>query len=152
MKTTTSLVLCISFFSAGVLADDLAHVQQQNWHQWRGPNANGVSSHGDPPVEWDEDTNIKWKAEVPGRGSSTPIVWGNQVFLLTAIKTDRVAESLPKLPEAPTRGGNATLRPGTLVPNSVMGSHLRLLTPGRAANAARPGRRNPKSERTARAR
>ena len=106
MKTTISLILCISFVSAAVLADDFAHDRQQNWHQWRGPNANGVSPHGDPPVEWNEDSNIRWKVEVPGRGSSTPIVWGNQVFLLTAIKTDRVAESLPKLPESSTRGGN----------------------------------------------
>ncbi len=69
-----------------------------NWHQWRGPNANGAAPKGDPPITWDEKTNVKWKAELPGRGSATPIVWGNQVFVLTAIKTDRVAgvNDLPK--------------------------------------------------------
>lgn len=70
-----------------------------NWHQWRGPEANGVSPKADPPVKWDTKTNIKWKVELPGSGSATPIVWGDQVFIVTAIKTDRTVdrESLPKL-------------------------------------------------------
>src|SRR5262249_6253607 len=64
-----------------------------NWHQWRGPLANGTAPKGDPPVSWDASTNIKWKAELPGRGSATPIVWGDQVFVVTAIKTDRTADA-----------------------------------------------------------
>jgi outer membrane protein assembly factor BamB len=59
-----------------------------NWHQWRGPNASGLAPKGDPPLQWDESTNVKWKVEIPGSGSSTPIVWGNRIFLLTAIKTE----------------------------------------------------------------
>jgi outer membrane protein assembly factor BamB len=49
-------------------------------------------------VKWDANTNIKWKAELPGSGSATPIVWGDKVFVLTAVKTDRQAkpEELPK--------------------------------------------------------
>lgn len=47
----------------------------QNWHQWRGPDANGVSPTGDPPIEWDQTRNVKWKAEIPGHGKSTPIIW-----------------------------------------------------------------------------
>ena len=66
--------------------------QQQNWHQWRGPEATGVAPLGNPPVEWSEEKNIKWKVEVPGSGDSSPIVWGDQVFVLTAIKTDRKAD------------------------------------------------------------
>ncbi len=56
------------------------------------------------PLTWDEKTNIKWKAALPGRGSATPIVWGDQVFVVTAIKTDRVADpkDLPK-PDPPLR-------------------------------------------------
>src|ERR1019366_5733288 len=70
-----------------------------NWPHWRGPNANGTAPKADPPITWDANTNIKWKAELPGRGSATPIVWGNQVFIVTAIKTDRVADpkDLPKV-------------------------------------------------------
>src|SRR4051812_47686537 len=68
------------------------------WHQWRGPNADGTAPHADPPVSWGEKTNIRWKAPLPGRGSATPIVWGDRVFVLTAVKTDKIAalEDLPK--------------------------------------------------------
>jgi outer membrane protein assembly factor BamB len=69
-----------------------------NWHQWRGPNADGTAAKADPPVQWDQKTNIKWKAPLPSRGSASPVVWGNRVFVLTAVKTDRAAkeEDLPK--------------------------------------------------------
>ena len=55
------------------------------WGQWRGPDANGVARHGNPPTEWSETQNIRWKVEIPGRGSASPIVWGDKVFLLTAV-------------------------------------------------------------------
>src|SRR5436190_4033544 len=69
-----------------------------NWPHWRGPLANGTAPKADPPTKWDAKTNIKWKAELPGKGSATPIVWGDRVFVLTAVKTDRVAkpDELPK--------------------------------------------------------
>src|SRR5215468_4464926 len=83
-------------------AQDLDHERLNNWHHWRGPNANGTAPKGDPPIVWDAKTNIKWKAPIPGRGSATPIVWGDQVFVVTAIKTDRIAapEDLPKVDPA----------------------------------------------------
>lgn len=74
-----------------------------NWPQWRGPNANGSAAPtADPPVNWDEKTNIKWKASLAGKGSATPIVWGDQVFVLTAVDTGRVAnpKDLPKIDPA----------------------------------------------------
>jgi outer membrane protein assembly factor BamB len=69
-----------------------------NWPHWRGPLANGAAPKANPPITWDTKTNIKWKTELPGRGSATPIIWGDQVFILTAVKTDRVAAAadLPK--------------------------------------------------------
>jgi outer membrane protein assembly factor BamB len=74
----------------------------KNWHHWRGPEANGTAPKADPPINWDKTTNIQWKAAVPGRGSATPIVWGDQVFVVTAIPTDRVAApaDLPKVDPA----------------------------------------------------
>ena len=45
-----------------------------NWPAWRGPLANGVAPQGDPPTKWSETENIKWKVEIPGVGSSTPII------------------------------------------------------------------------------
>jgi outer membrane protein assembly factor BamB len=77
--------------SAPVRADDLTRDQLDNWHQWRGPRATGMAPHGDPPVRWDDKTNIKWKAAIPGRGSATPIVWGDRVVVLTALDTGRAA-------------------------------------------------------------
>jgi outer membrane protein assembly factor BamB len=77
-----------------------------NWPHWRGPLANGTAPKGDPPTKWDAGTNIKWQAPLVGRGSATPIVWGDQVFVLTAIKTDRVAtaDELPKVnPKLPKK-------------------------------------------------
>ena len=55
------------------------------WPQWRGPAATGVAPHADPPVEWSETKNVRWKIELPGRGSSSPVVWGDRIFLTTAI-------------------------------------------------------------------
>lgn len=67
------------------------------WGQWRGPLGTGVSPSADPPTTWDKKTNVKWKVDLPGRGSSTPVVWGDKVFLATAVKSDRAvkAEDLP---------------------------------------------------------
>ena len=64
-----------------------------NWHRWRGPNADGSSYTADPPIHWGVDKNIRWKVEIPGKGSSTPIIWDNKVFVLTAIPTARQQES-----------------------------------------------------------
>jgi outer membrane protein assembly factor BamB len=81
-----------------VRAADFDTAKYQNWHHWRGPDANGAAPKADPPTKWDAATNIRWKAELPGRGSATPIVWGGRVFVLTAVKTDREAPAgeLPK--------------------------------------------------------
>ena len=58
---------------------------EKYWPQWRGPFANGVSTTADPPVEWSETKNVRWKVEIPGRGSSSPVVWGDRIFLLSAV-------------------------------------------------------------------
>ena len=57
----------------------------RNWAQWRGPLGTGVSMTANPPLEWSETKNVRWKVEVPGRGSSSPIVWNDRVFVLTAV-------------------------------------------------------------------
>ncbi len=55
------------------------------WAQWRGPHATGVSRTATPPTTWGETQNVRWKVEIPGRGSASPIVWGDRVYLPTAI-------------------------------------------------------------------
>ncbi|MHC4876954.1 MAG: sulfatase-like hydrolase/transferase [Planctomycetota bacterium] len=74
-----------------------------HWHQWRGPEANGVSRTAKPPLEWSEDRNIKWKVAIEGQGNASPIIWGDKVFVLTAINTGRVDPSLPKPEDQPKR-------------------------------------------------
>lgn len=65
-----SLTLAISF---SALADD--------WPQWRGPDGNSVAAPGDYPTEFSATKNVLWKAKLPGVGSSTPAVWGDQIFV-----------------------------------------------------------------------
>ncbi len=55
---------------------------KKNWTQWRGPTGNGIALQGNPPLEWSETKNIKWKTEIPGKGYSSPIIWGDQIFLI----------------------------------------------------------------------
>lgn len=92
-------LLIITRLCSHVWSDDFAAKREYNWHQWRGPSGGGVAGHGDPPVHWDSHTNIKWKVPIPGEGSATPIVWQQRIFLVTAIKTDRVAKDPPQADE-----------------------------------------------------
>ncbi len=55
------------------------------WPQWHGPLATGVAPRGNPPVTWSEDKNIRWKIALPGKGHSTPIIWGDRIFITTAV-------------------------------------------------------------------
>lgn len=65
-----------------------AEVGSSNWPQWRGPQFNGVAPESDPPTTWSETENIRFKVEVPGHGLASPIVWGDQIFILTAVAAD----------------------------------------------------------------
>ncbi len=77
---------------------------EASWPQWRGPHGNGVAEGADPPVEWSETHNVAWKAAIPGRGLSSPIVWGGRIFLLTAVDTGVAGDrSLPP-PRTDRRG------------------------------------------------
>ena len=84
-------------------ADQFEEAKPNNWHHWRGPDANGVSTTAKPPVQWSPTNNIQWKAPVEGNGSSTPIIWGNKLFVLTAINTGEVDPTLPKPGDQPKR-------------------------------------------------
>src|SRR5688572_16726315 len=88
----------------GVACAATAASFDQNWPAWRGPLLNGVSATADPPVEWSETKNVKWKVKVPGRGTSTPIIWDNQIFLQSAIPTGKKIEPPAGKPET---GGSA---------------------------------------------
>lgn len=55
------------------------------WPQWRGPLGTGVAPRAQPPIEWSETKNVRWKTAIPGKGHSSPIVWGDRIYLTTAI-------------------------------------------------------------------
>src|ERR687896_22369 len=56
----------------------------ENWPQWRGPSLNGVSPETNLPVKWSTTENIAWKLPMPSWTGSTPIVWGDRIFLNVA--------------------------------------------------------------------
>ena len=72
-----------------------AAVAAENWPQWRGMNGQGISTEKQLPTEWGPDKNIAWKTPLP-HGYSSPIVWGDRIFLTTAIEGDVVAGVVPE--------------------------------------------------------
>lgn len=62
---------------------------ERYWPQWRGPLATGEAPHARPPAEWSETKNLRFKLEIPGQGKSTPVIWGDLVFLTTAVPKDK---------------------------------------------------------------
>ena len=89
MRTLTAIVTFL-FILSGTLAGQNSLTEiEKNWTQWRGPYETGVAPTGNPPIEWSESKNVKWKSEIPGIGHSTPIIWKDQMILLTAIKTNK---------------------------------------------------------------
>lgn len=91
MKT---LALCVCV----VLPTLFTATASSNWPAWRGPNHDGTAPEANPPTEWSDTKNVKWKVKLPGHGSATPVVWGDRVFLLAAIGPDKKAEAQPATP------------------------------------------------------
>lgn len=83
IRRAVSGIAALLLASAAVTAQDKPTTP--NWPSWRGPTASGATE-GNPPVSWGEDKNIKWKIAVPGKGLSTPIVWGDLLFIQTAVE------------------------------------------------------------------
>jgi len=65
-----------------------AGVQAANWPSWRGPNGSGVCSGDQPAVEMERNGNVRWKAALPDRGNSSPIVWRDRVFVTETIEKE----------------------------------------------------------------
>ena len=109
------------------------------WPQWRGPLANGISRTANPPIEWSEKSNVRWKVEIPGRGSASPVIWGDRVFVLTAIPgrhqrrrfaraaRRRQSEGRPSLRRD---GARSPRRPRRLAAHRARGSAARSVAPG----------------------
>ena len=83
-KTLVCIIAVCGSLAAADGPSDRGDAKHQ-WPQWRGPLGTGVAPNADPPVEWSESRNVRWKKTLPGRGFSTPIVWGDRVFVTTAV-------------------------------------------------------------------
>lgn len=85
----------------------VVEADSNHWPTWRGPNLTGMA-HGTAPTRWSDTSNIKWKAAIPGRGFSTPVIWGDTMFLTTAIPTAQAAPN----PQTESQGGGRRGGPG----------------------------------------
>ncbi len=86
MKILFGLLLAISHFvmaTQGISED-------RGWPQWRGPDGTGKTSATEVPSAWGTDLNVKWRVELPEPGNSTPVVWGERVFLTQPISASNL--------------------------------------------------------------
>lgn len=88
IRATSAILVAVATITLHASVSD-----PKNWGQWRGPEMTGVSRTAKPPLEWSETKHIKWKVEIPGRGSSSPVVWNDRIFLLTAIPVGVTGEA-----------------------------------------------------------
>ena len=81
----------------GIIASGISG--EGDWAYWRGPDSDGMA-RGDAPLNWSDTENVRWKIPVPGLGQSSPVLWGDRIFITTAIQTG----SAPKKEPAPKSG------------------------------------------------
>jgi len=103
MNTNKLIALLVGGVAAANFAN--AGTAEQNWGQWRGPRADGTSPNADPPTEWSESKNVKWKFKLSGEGNGTPIIWDNLVFIQSAIPVAKKPEANLNLNIAPQFAG-----------------------------------------------
>ena len=117
MKKARVGMLLVALVSTQFIADGVADEALQHWPQWRGPTWNGVALQADPPVTWSETENLQWKTRLEGKGHGTPIVWGDRIFLQTALALDKEL-AIPNV--IPTDTPNIKVSPGN---PSLRGNH-----------------------------
>ena len=81
------VLLCVSLLvssASSVWGFQQTQNNSDQWAHWRGPLGTGEAPDADPPLSWSATENVKWKTAIPGKGHSTPIVWGDTVFLTAA--------------------------------------------------------------------
>ncbi|MBI4979872.1 MAG: PQQ-binding-like beta-propeller repeat protein [Spirochaetes bacterium] len=83
----------LSVFAAAPASDSRTRAMNY-WPQWRGPDVNGTAPLAEPPVQWNEKKNIRWKLAIPGKGHATPVIWENTIVVLTAVPLEKDAKTL----------------------------------------------------------
>ncbi len=91
VKKIALLTICVVAFAAvaAIAAQPVGF--EKNWHHWRGPYATGVAVDANPPITWSETENVRWKIAIPGVGHATPIIWGDKIFIQTAVEGTKAA-------------------------------------------------------------
>src|SRR5262245_52097089 len=85
-KALIHAVAALFLLALGFPACPATASDEASWPQWRGTGGSGVSDEKNLPTEWSETKNVEWKTAIPGRGHSSPIIWGKRVFLTTSIE------------------------------------------------------------------
>ncbi|PQO41156.1 PQQ-binding-like beta-propeller repeat protein [Blastopirellula marina] len=93
MKSSLMMIALGGLLALGSQQTFAADASPENWANWRGPNVNGTSLNAKPPTMWSEEENIRWKVPIDGGGSSSPIIWGEKLFLLTAVPVAKPEEA-----------------------------------------------------------
>ena len=78
--------LLLPIFGSVVITGSMAGAE--NWPEWRGPTELGISADTQFPMHWSSTENVRWKVNLPDRGNSTPIVWGDRVFVTQAVEKE----------------------------------------------------------------
>lgn len=78
-----------------ILSSSAIASSRSNWAQFRGPDGQGISADKNLPTEWSGTKNVLWKVPVEGRGHSSPIIWGNRLFLTTSIEGETLSDAKP---------------------------------------------------------
>jgi outer membrane protein assembly factor BamB len=89
------LLACVAAVLLAWSASALSAPGPGDWPYWRGPAADGMAM-GDAPLRWSDTEHVRWKTDIPGLGHSSPVVWGDYVFLTTAIKTGAPGPAAPE--------------------------------------------------------
>ena len=89
MSTRNGVLAVVAIVGLAALSQSLT-AAPPNWPQFRGPGASGIADGTDAPVTWNAEkgTNIRWKTPIPGLAHSSPIVWGDRVFVTSAVSSD----------------------------------------------------------------
>src|SRR5258706_12290322 len=81
MKTSIRSYLVCALMCSGTFS-----LFAENWPEWRGPKGTGVSSENDLPLKWSTNENVRWRMDLREPGNSSPIVWGQRVFINQSVQ------------------------------------------------------------------
>lgn len=99
-KTILLAGVALLLVAQAALAQQASAEGRKFWPQWRGPLVNGVGPQAEPPMKWSEAEGVKWKIALPGLGDSTPVIWGDKLFVLGATPVGKKDNG--ETPEKPT--------------------------------------------------